>query len=943
MSLPDTRMKKVIRSLSALAPVILGVLMFALWLTPYQLWERALYDAVYQGFDPNLIKIDRRGIAQSEGVVEVSPDLLRLVAVPESNPRVRLGSTPKDFNVSMDVKIVQSDPGTKPLSIDLWQWRNGATYSLAFGPSPSNHVIARAVQGTRVIKEEILGTYSLGQMYHVQLTVDREQGVITSRFEGRGGPPSGSNWVVLTNAAPHEPRYVELVSDMLPVEEGEQYEFGATVKLAGGYGNFKLNVFWFDPERKMLSWAPPVGWHSPRDLEGWTKQQFVASAPRGAAFATLVASAGNSTYFMTDFFLRRVSSRSVNLLPNGRLKNGLDGWTLVEPGIGVSTEKPTVGIPHQVHLMSSIDSTEAPELFLARLDAVWSLQAFSSFGTSIAEAQNYSVVVPPQTWRGSSLWGVRLKDPAATRLVLALFVAGCLLVTLAAGRWGLRNATKISLRRWHTATEAYRSIARFPWTFPVGATILACLVLNVFLFRLGYHLIDFNAAKIWSYIGMRYGVAELYSLTALVTTGEPWTGAAVKQADFPYGPTMAYLFAFIGWLYRGFLAGPKGPTLEGFELAFVVKSVILLFVLADAALIYFIVRTLKVSGRLALLATMLFLLNPAVWFVGSIWGETQAMSLFFFLLAILFAQKRQPTGAWMSLMLSVLSRPQLWLPSLLLGLVCLRRFSVEENMRSMAWSVIVAFMMLLPFHLALGPSSLINWIVGTVDVQTPVKEVVGPDMAASLGAYNLWPLISPLTLNASGYNRMWFPSVEPFLGGWTYSQVSTLLTLVIELLLMVYVLITPRVARSNGGYIPVLAVSLLGLLLFRTGVSSHHFILALPLLIAAKKWVSDRIYYGGVGILTLTTFVSVAGDFIYHMHWKGIGDIWMPALYPGNHVVTRFLLALYQTDWIITLGASSNLAVFLWLGWEAIRPFWSFGRRRHGEIVSVPADPSGAP
>lgn len=933
-------MKHALERTSHLAPVIVAALMLALLLTPYTVWKRAPHDAVFSGFDTNLLRIDRQGAGKSEGSVEISPTRLRLIAVPGSNPRVRLGSTPKDYHASLTARILRSEPGTTPLSLDLWQWKTGTRYSLTFGPSPTNRVIASVTEGAKVTRSEILGTFNPGEKYDISLTVNRELGMIAARLDGREAPPSGSPWVVLTNAAAHGPGYVEFVSEMVRITGGENYEFGATVKLANGYGNFKLSAFWFDKNRRLLGWAPAVGWHSPRSLGGWTTPTFVAAAPQAAAFATVVASAENSTYYMTDFRLSAASDRGVNLIKHGKLDNDLDGWTLVDPAAGVSSRKPVVSAPHDIHVTATIRPDEASDLFLARLDLVSSAQASAASGTAVAEVQDYRVVVPPQTWRGSSLWAVRVQDPTATRAIFVLFATGGLLILAALARWLHNGRSHVPARRQQNHVEHDRPATTTPasLTLAVGAAILAFLIMNALLFRLGYHLIDFNAAKLWSYIGMRYGIADVYRLSALVTTGEPWTGAAVKHSDFPYGPTMAYLFTGVGWLYRLFLANPGEVSIQGVEFAYLVKSVNLLFVVADATLIFLILRTLRVSVRAAALLAMLFLLNPAVWLVVSVWGETQPMSIFFLLLAILFVQHNRPHWTWMSLALGVLSRPQLWLPCAILGLVALRRFSAQENLSSIAWGVIAVFMMLLPLNLELAPSFVVNWIAGTLDVQTPAIATEGFEMAASLGAYNIWPLVSPLMLKASGYGRMWFPSVELLAGEWSYSQVSTLLTLAVQMLLIVYVLTMLRPAQSHGEFIPVLLASLLAVLLLRTGVSGHHFILALPLLIVARGLVGNTMYYSGLAVLTLTTFVSVAGDFVHHMQWKGIGDVWMPALYPGNNAVTRVLLNLYQTDWVITLGAVANLIVFVWLAGELIKPLWALGRRRRTEWASLPGD-----
>ena len=98
--------------------------------------------------------------------------------------------------------------------------------------------------------------------------------------------------------------------------------------------------------------------------------------------------------------------------------------------------------------------------------------------------------------------------------------------------------------------------------------------------------------------------------------------------------------------------------------------------------------------------------------------------------------------------------------------------------------------------------------------------------------------------------------------------------------------------------------------------------------------MSAAVFYSAVGVLTLTTFVSTVGGFMHHIQWKGVGDIWMPALYPGTNALSRFFLGLYQTDWVITLGALGNLVIFLLLGWKVIQPFVPLGKRRLGRLAS---------
>jgi len=83
-------------------------------------------------------------------------------------------------------------------------------------------------------------------------------------------------------------------------------------------------------------------------------------------------------------------------------------------------------------------------------------------------------------------------------------------------------------------------------------------------------------------------------------------------------------------------------ALDDARVLYLIKSVNVLFGLADAALIYLILRQIRVDRRWSYIAAALFLFNPAVWFSMSVWGQTHVISLFLVLAAVLFAEKRRP-------------------------------------------------------------------------------------------------------------------------------------------------------------------------------------------------------------------------------------------------------------------------------------------------------------
>ena len=142
---------------------LVAIMMIMIMVVPSSLWNHPLNDAKYDGFDPNLIYMNENG-----GLIRVTPDVLELSAVPpESNPYVHLLTTPFDkLKINFDVQILNNEPSTYPLRIDLWSARNGSGYFLEFCHSPDNllrsgviidGVANQILAGGSEIKSEIVG------------------------------------------------------------------------------------------------------------------------------------------------------------------------------------------------------------------------------------------------------------------------------------------------------------------------------------------------------------------------------------------------------------------------------------------------------------------------------------------------------------------------------------------------------------------------------------------------------------------------------------------------------------------------------------------------------------------------------------------------------------------------------------------------------------------
>ena len=904
---------------------LMALSMLALTLVPAEVWHSPTNDAVYQGFDPNLIFVSKKGNAPSEGIVQISPQSLKFIALPGSQPTVHFVTTPLSFRAVMSVRILESGEATKPFSIGIWSARIGSGYILNFGPSPSNLVTAQTVvQGTTaqtlvggdIIKHETLGRYSQGQLYHLEIALDKNAGVIQSFLVGREAPPNGGAMVRLVGG-PADPTYGEVISKPVPVEAGKKYRFGGLVKLVAGADAYKIVVQWLDTEQKSLGFAND--WRSTQELEAWTEREFAAVAPSKAAFARMLLGSGNGTQlFFARLFFLEAGNLDRNLLPNGDFQKGVEGWEVA----GKPSSVPEILSPRPAPLKSSVTVEEAPALFESlRLSLTASVSSQAGFASTVLE--DYTLTLPHQRWQV-----VKIDDPRARQLIIAFLILGALLC-LAHVVLGGRSAWKKSV-----AAKAFTSpivqrkllvIRLSSVSIGIIGVLFAYLILNALLFNLGSHPFDMTAAKIWAYIAADRGPLALHYLPHTVSLAKVWGGAPYHEAVFPYHPLVAYYFTFVGWAYRSFLNGPGPLLMDTFQLEFLIKSFNVFFGLADAVLIYLILRELKLPQRSALVAGGLFLLNPAIWFSMSVWGQTHVVTLFPLLVSIWMAEKKRPLLAWLALVAGALTRPQMLIPAFLLAIVFLRKFSPKENLYAICWSIILGFLVLAPFSLAISPSVWVDVLAN----QLRVQEAGGNEPAmtiVSLDAYNIWLLVNHLAGLATGLGRFYFPSSAALIGGLSYLRVSQILVLIVVLGAGLLLLLRRRTGVQPDDDLLLLALGTTGFLMLKTGLAASHFIIGLPFLILCRKPLGDAAYYAIVGIWTFTTFASMYGSFGF--------SIWdvaylAPALHDTNNAITRFFMNLHSADWFITLGTSANVLALVWLTLVVVSKSW---RRREAQL-----------
>jgi hypothetical protein len=739
--------------------VVLAALIAVLILIPSSVWHQPATDAVYRGFDPNLMYISPTGPAPEPGVVTVSNNELSIVAKSNSHPTVHLLTTPLSFSAVLDAVVVTAPAQSVPLQIELWSAESSAGYSLVFDPK-GNVIRAVTITNGNALQDLVGGTISS--------------------------------------------------VDVGPFQVGQPYRIALDVDEAN----------------------------------------------------------------------KRISSH------------------VAGPGL--------------LQVDSTVTPAEAPQLFKAFRYAL-TVSSSAQSGSSGALVRNFTVTIPHQPL-ATAEETVKVDDVRARILVLASLFAAvllCLVVGLPrAWRWRSQLTTTAAwlVRAWKVRASIL---------LPLVLILVLYLLANSALFALGSLHYDVFSSKVWSYVAFKTGLPDLYYRTGLVSVAAAWSGVPLHEAGFPYGITKAYYYLTVGWAYH-LWPGASSVPVNDFAFESLLKSLNVIFAFVDGILVYTILKRL-VSRPTALTSALLFALNPAVVLVMSIWGSTETISVFFILGSILLAERNQPLGAWLMLAGAAFTRPQMLVLAFLLGAVYLRKFGVGRNLAALSWTLILAFIVMAPFALAISPSVPIDWIARTLIFHFGQGQADLPYLGTSPGYYSIWTIPLLVINGQHGLARMWSPSTQDLLGSATYGQVGAALSVLFVISVGALLLFNKRLSDKPGQYLPLVAFGMLGWLMLTPGLISRYFVYGIVGIILCRKVFTASGYVFALVVLTAITVVTAYGhlglDFLGYS-----GNV--SVLSPTNNSFSNFVFSVFSSDFFITLGTAANVGVLVVIGmkaWDSIR------------------------
>lgn len=576
-------------------------------------------------------------------------------------------------------------------------------------------------------------------------------------------------------------------------------------------------------------------------------------------------------------------------------------------------------------------AAEAPALFDAYRPSL-TVGAAAHNGASEVSLTGYHLDLSPARFTT-----LRTDDPIVPPLVALLAALGAALLLAQAG----------PLRAWRrlrrVAADGFGRVRRQVAAHPIGTLAVASALAgytaaNFALFTIGSQPFDMGSQTAWAYIAAEYGLTDVYYVAQTATLADVWNGVPYHEAVFPYNAGMSYYFWLIGETHL-LLFGHASP--DSMSMQITVKAFNLGFLLADAALIYAIVRHLKPgSTHLPWVVASIVLFNPAVLFDTAVWGETESVVLLPLLASLLAALKDRPGLAWPLLALAFLSKQTVLLPALAIAVYYLVRFDVRRNLEGLGVGMVAVLGVILPFTLngyppsiAIDPTLAAVWTHGGSGAER-VFQVVSYD------SFNIWTFVTSAVDGATGIARFQAPDYSDVVGPLSYHELGLMALAGSLALLAAAGAARWRSWRESEGTIFAIVALITALELFLpTQTLSRYWALAIVFAAVGLAGRSPWLSATALVVMTFTAFVGQYGsmalvlqDFPQH------GQL----LAPQNNALSRVMLDLFTSNEFITLAVLLNacgilaLGSALWRGGREEAPTSDAATVALGETTHVP-------
>lgn len=402
---------------------VIAIVIAALMLSPAEMWRSPETDALYAGFDPNLIYgvgndpslawLDLPQYREFEGQVTISRDMLKLTALRLSRPTVHLVTSPISFRVEFDASVLSAGMRSTPLRVGIWTPRGNHGFFINFA-GPPGYALSVLTMVSGSLSERRLGRYVPGCRYRVSIDRDGPAGVIRFTIRSNDASPVAGGMLRITSGVSRGTPIVW--SDRVAVEKGKGYLFGGAVKGLVPSGVYGFILEWFDTSGKRVGLTSE--WAHAHVFRGWTVTEHQDSAPMTASSARLGIGAGEGADVVyAGPFFRRYNEPSVNLLRNQNFTKGTRHWRAE----GTDGGSIIVLNPPLVEHEASITREQFSELFRElRLSLTVSAEAAGE--PSTATLENYLLSLPHQRYLAAKTADTRQRSLTIGLLVVTVLV-----------------------------------------------------------------------------------------------------------------------------------------------------------------------------------------------------------------------------------------------------------------------------------------------------------------------------------------------------------------------------------------------------------------------------------------------------------------------------------------------------------------------------------------
>jgi len=251
----------------------------------------------------------------------------------------------------------------------------------------------------------------------------------------------------------------------------------------------------------------------------------------------------------------------------------------------------------------------------------------------------------------------------------------------------------------------------------------------------------------------------------------------------------------------------------------------------------------------------------------------------------------------------------------LIFILLLRKYGVGKTIRGIAFPLSCIFLILLPFFFSgYSPFFVANISVGDKVFNIASENALGvPEWQkiVSGGAHNIWPIITSVFNNQTGWSRFTYTdSALNQVLGISYVRFSLYLTLGLFFFIVGLTLLSlkTRVETETAKVAFMAYLAVFAAYIFSTRMHERYLFLALPLLFFAFPWIKNRKLFAFLcGSLALTFLFSIYGSFSLAAQWVPQS---LPNFLPNANPLNLFAYSFVSNDFSITVLCLANVLIF---------------------------------